>query len=81
MPENHAIQRISCCLTHANFQKSLLNNILKCHIQEDGLYETTQGDKNMLLALVLGIFEIDNQLKLIIFSYDGSSSDVFYVCG
>ncbi len=56
MPENHAIQRISCCLTHANFQKSLLNNILKCHIQEDGLYETTQGDKNMLLALVLGIF-------------------------
>jgi len=47
----------------------------------DGVYETTQGDKNMLLALVLGIFEIDNQLKLIIFSYDGSSSDVFYVCG
>ncbi len=50
-------------------------------IQQDGVYETTQGVKNMLLALVLGIFEIDNQLKLIIFSYDGSSSDVFYVCG
>jgi hypothetical protein len=59
----------------------LLNNILKCPIQPDGVYETTQGDKNMLLALVLGSFEIDNQLKLIIFSYDGSSSDVFYVCG